>query len=450
MNFLQYLVSRFGMHGLSRKSWRIKLLLIGMLCWGPPGFAGTGPTNNSPQLQPTVFFPKTSFTPEDLAVIVNDHDPLSVEIAQYYKAKRGIPDNNMIHITFTPGSTVMSQAEFAKIKALVDSKTPQRVQAFALTWTKPYRVDCMSITTAFAAGFDKKFCANGCAPTKPNPYFNSTSKVPYKNFKLRPTMSLAGVDFEEVKKLIDRGVLSDNTYPSGTGYLLDTTDKDRNVRAVQYDELLGYMDGIVKLERVKDNLIENKSDVLFYFTGIAAVAKLVSNRFIPGSIADHLTSAGGQLTDSGQMSSLRWLEAGASGTYGAVVEPCNYSAKFPHPGIVISRYTNGETLIEAYWKSIAMPGQGIFIGEPLANPYGGNKILFTKGVLTIHTQSLAPGLYALLGADSGVGPYHLVLKDIRIGLGMQEISLNNANNLYYRIVPELVRNSFKAPSSRSP
>ena len=36
---------------------------------------------------------------------------------------------------------------------------------------------------------------------------------------------------------------------------------------------------------------------------------------------------------------------------------------------VIRRYLAGETLIEAYWKSVEMPGQGIFVGEPLARPY---------------------------------------------------------------------------------
>ena len=87
-------------------------------------------------------------------------------------------------------------------------------------------------------------------------------------------------------------------------------------------------------------------------------------------MADHLTSSGGNLTGNGdQMSSLRWLEAGATGSYGTVVEPCNYLAKFPHPGIAIARYVNGETLIEAYWKSVAWPGEGIFIGEPLAAPF---------------------------------------------------------------------------------
>jgi hypothetical protein len=73
------------------------------------------------------------------------------------------------------------------------------------------------------------------------------------------------------------------------------------------------------------------------------------------------------------MSILRWLEAGATGSYGAVVEPCNFPGKFPSPGVAIRHYLRGESLIEAYWKSVAMPGQGIFVGEPLAAPYRGQR-----------------------------------------------------------------------------
>jgi uncharacterized protein (TIGR03790 family) len=68
---------------------------------------------------------------------------------------------------------------------------------------------------------------------------------------------------------------------------------------------------------------------------------------------------------------LRWLDAGATASYGTVVEPCAFPQKFPHPAVVIDHYTRGETLIEAYWKSVAWPGQGLFVGEPLASPYAG-------------------------------------------------------------------------------
>jgi hypothetical protein len=53
-----------------------------------------------------------------------------------------------------------------------------------------------------------------------------------------------------------------------------------------------------------------------------------------------------------------------------VLEPCNFPQKFPNPGIVMSYYLQGDRLIEAYWKSVEQPGQGIFIGEPLARPFG--------------------------------------------------------------------------------
>jgi uncharacterized protein (TIGR03790 family) len=101
------------------------------------------------------------------------------------------------------------------------------------------------------------------------------------------------------------------------------------------------------------------------------VPDLRSNRFLPGAIGDHLTSAGGDLLGDSQMSILDWISAGATGSYGTVVEPCNFPGKFPDVPVLLRHYLEGETLIEAYWKSVAMPGQGIFVGEPLARPYPG-------------------------------------------------------------------------------
>jgi uncharacterized protein (TIGR03790 family) len=124
-----------------------------------------------------------------------------------------------------------------------------------------------------------------------------------------------------------------------------------------------------KLHVLRQDSLQYRNDVMFYFTGLATVPAIDSNTYLPGAIADHLTSAGGRLTDSAQMSSLRWLEAGTTCSYGSVTEPCNYVEKFPRPNVVIDRYLNGETLLEAYWKSVQWPGQGLFIGEPLAAPF---------------------------------------------------------------------------------
>jgi uncharacterized protein (TIGR03790 family) len=312
----------------------------------------------------------TRLGPEELAVIVNDADPISVKVAEYYISRRLIPKPNVIHVSFTPGQLTMKFAEFKKVKAMVDAATPPNVQAYALTWTIPYGVECMSITSAFAMGFDDGgYCSAGCKPTKLNPYFNSNSHRPYDDYHIRPTMSLVGMNFEQVKALIDRGITSDFTFPKGVGYLVSTTDKARNVRAFFYPEIIQKLGGIADLHLVTADFIKNKKGILYYFIGAMEVKALDSLQFLPGAIADHLTSTGGQLTNSSQMSSLRWLEAGVTGSYGNITEPCNYPHKFPHPGIVISHYYHGESLIEAYWKSVAWPSQGIFIGEPLATPF---------------------------------------------------------------------------------
>jgi len=317
----------------------------------------------------TLTRPAQALDAPGLAIIVNTQDPLSVRIGEYYAARRRILFQNIIKVSFTPDDPVMTRDEFMRIKTEVDKQTLPHVQAYALTWAAPYRVDCMSITSAFAFGFNADYCADGCRLTRPNPYFNSPSRLPFAHFRIRPAMAIAATSFEQAKALIDRGVESDGTAPSGTGYLLSTSDRARNVREMDYDRAERILRRRVAGRRHKQDKLENRDDVLFYFTGKDRVDGLQTLRFLPGAVADHLTSTGGMLTDSSQMSALRWLEAGATGSYGTVVEPCNLPPKFPQPSVVIAHYLLGETLIEAYWKSVLMPGQGIFIGEPLASPF---------------------------------------------------------------------------------
>jgi uncharacterized protein (TIGR03790 family) len=315
--------------------------------------------------------PLLALDAKHLAVIINTSDPLSVQVGEYYAAQRRISFQNIIRVAFPPGQTVLSRQEFEEIKQVVDKKALPVVQAYALTWAAPYRVECMSITSAFAFGYDPAFCEPGCKPTRPSPYFNSRAKLPFSQLAMRPSMSIAATSFAQAKALIDRGVKADGQFPAGAAYLLSTSDSARNVRSPFYPAVQRVVDGRIPVFVLKRDSLKYVTDILFYFTGMYAVDGLQTLQFVPGALADHLTSSGGQLTDqgTGQMSALRWLEAGATGSYGAVVEPCNLTQKFPNPALVAANYLNGDTLIEAYWKSVAMPGQGVFIGEPLATPF---------------------------------------------------------------------------------
>jgi len=316
-----------------------------------------------------VFPLKAEVNNQSLAVLVNDNDPESVEIARYYQNVRQIPDQNIIHLHFKAGLNSLNEHQFHNIEIQLKNRVPNNIQAYALAWRKPWRVQCMSITSAFSLGFNKHYCAKGCSKTKPVEYFNSEGNLPYIDFNIRPSMMLSAKNLNGVKRLIDRGVSSDYTRPKGTAYLLSTNDKNRNVRAINYRGIKRSMNSLFNINIIQADAVKDKKDVLFYFTGRKSVKWINDNRYLPGSIADHLTSLGGHLFGGSQMSALKWIDAGVTGTYGTVVEPCNFLQKFPNPGIVIQKYLSGNSLIEAYWKSVQMPGQGVFIGEPLASPF---------------------------------------------------------------------------------
>lgn len=245
------------------------------------------------------------------------------------------------------------------------------MQALALSWTYPFRVGCMSVTSAFAFGYAPRYCAQGCKPTAPNPYYDAATSAPWDELRIRPAMLIAADSVGAAKRLIERGRAGDGsglTRP-GRAYLVVTADRARSTRAGAFPALRAALGDRLPIEIVQTEGIRGRDDVRFYFTGTARVPYLDTLEFLPGALADHLTSAGGVLNGTHQMSVLRWLEAGATASYGTVVEPCNFPQKFPNPAIVIRRYLDGETALEAYWKSVAWPGQGLFVGEPLARPF---------------------------------------------------------------------------------
>src|SRR5205807_8481139 len=93
------------------------------------------------------------------------------------------------------------------------------------------------------------------------------------------------------------------------------------------------------------------------------------NEFVPGAIADNLTSYGGIIFGpNDQTSLLPFLYAGASMSYGTVIEPCNYLEKFPSPQSYFYQ-ARGFSLAESYYQSVTNPYQGLIVGEPLSAPF---------------------------------------------------------------------------------
>jgi uncharacterized protein (TIGR03790 family) len=334
-----------------------------MLLWGT---CATAAQPSAAKLRPGAGSP--GIGPATLAVVIDSADPLSEAIGRYYAQRRGIPAANIVRVPFDDHRETMPADEFLALKALVDARLPAGIQAYALTWREPFRVGCMSMTAAFAFGVDRRYCASGCRTTQPSGYYDSSSRSPFDDLHIRPAMVLAAASFADARALIDRGVRSDGSRPRGTAYLVISGDRSRDARVPEYAIAQRRLSGRLNLQ-IDNAPVVDRGDVLFYFIGAVRVSGLSSDRFLPGAVADHLTSTGGNLMGGTQMSALAWLQAGATGSYGTVVEPCNFTAKFPDVALLMQRYLEGETLIEAYWKSVAMPGQGIFIGDPLAAPF---------------------------------------------------------------------------------
>jgi len=78
-----------------------------------------------------------------------------------------------------------------------------------------------------------------------------------------------------------------------------------------------------------------------------------------------------------------------------------------------------------------MPGQGLFIGEPLARPFAGVAHHAHDGGLTLAARLLAPGDYEMQAAPSMMGPYRSVGR-VRIGWGASELKLDRVPPAYYR------------------
>ena len=424
---------------------------------GAGGNVGGGSGGGTPDAGAPTWVLEPTLGAAELGVLVNVNDAKSVLIADRYVQARGIPARNVVHLAFDAG-TVLSAAAFAPLKQAADAVALDAgLQAWAITWTTPYRVDCMSIGTAFAAGFDAGFCSTPCTATttlrtyddEGQPDAGRSAHRPFDSFGVRPTMMLAtGPDAGTALDLIARGVAADGTNPRGTGYFYRTADVNRSVRWSEflYSTLPQWAnDGGLDLTYVDVSsdggvsALANTTGVLFYFQGLASVPNLTTLAYRPGAVADHLTSYGGQVPTSGQMSILRWIEAGATASYGTVVEPCNYTQKFPNTTVLLSHYYRGESIIEAYWKSVQMPGEGLFIGEPLARPWQPDTTWDgATRTATLHTTAMKPGFkYSVEAAPGPAGPWTRVLQGLTVSRhDRATVTVQPATAAFYRLVRE--------------
>ncbi|AYD00586.1 TIGR03790 family protein [Neorhizobium sp. NCHU2750] len=319
---------------------------------------------------PLVSPQQTVLTPATLGVIVNLNDPDSVALGDYYVKARGIPRANIIglqlpRVNFVAGH--LFRREFAVLQA---SPRYRSFGGFALAFDRPYRVDAnQSITSAFTQGLTDIAWKGVCNITEENP---DRGRMAGEPLLLKPAFLLdGGAGLHSSLDLVDRGLSADVSEPNAKILLATTSDPARSIpRKASMERATRDLPDFVELRDFPDQLVITPDPVIGLQTGLAVWKTLASLRFLPGAYVDHLTSSGGALNDNrGQTTAAQIIAAGATASFGTVREPCNFPPKFPDPERMAKNYLGGDTLLEAYWKSIDWTTEGLFLGEPLARPF---------------------------------------------------------------------------------
>jgi uncharacterized protein (TIGR03790 family) len=328
----------------------------------------------------------------NVVVVVNQNSPNSVRLGNDYCEKRGVPPQNLFRMTgWTGGVGVWSRAECEAnlrdplLSMLTLSGLTNQVQYVLLSMDIPYRIveaDSANSTTSFLFyGFKTNSpVMQEDIPTCSLPDFSSNSfaflEAPFEQAKPNTaptnsflTLMLTDSTLAQAEAVLARGVISDSSFPTQAVFLEKTGDLDRSVRFFSFDNTIfdSRIRGNSSVIRISSDFtaFENIGGLNTGFQNLS----LPSNAFVPGAIGDSLTSYGGVLFEpNDQTTLLTFLNAGAAGSYGTIVEPCNYLEKFPDP-LVFFYQTRGFNLAEAYYSSILNPYQGLIVGEPLSAPF---------------------------------------------------------------------------------
>jgi uncharacterized protein (TIGR03790 family) len=360
----------------------------------------------------------------NVVVVANQQSPASLELANYYLQRRQVPPQNLVRINWTGGNVQWSWAEFADhlLTPLTNSIAVRglsnQIELVVLSTDIPYRVyrggdaelaGVNSTTSALFYGFkpdgppEQLGLPASCnlPDTASNSY--AASELPFTKLQhggFLATM-ITSSNLAQAKQTIDIGIASDGSFPLHPVYLAKSSDRLRNLRYWTFDDavidtlLLGYP----TLIRTNSDLVEILRPASGYSGGLAAFSAS-AGLFVPGAMADQLTSYAGMLFEpNDQTTVLAFLNASASGSYGTIIEPCSHLEKFPSPRNYFYQ-ARGFNLAESYYQSITVPYQGLIVGEPLAAPFAvrasGSWLApangtVLKGVTNLSVHFTAPG-----------------------------------------------------------
>ena len=329
----------------------------------------------------------------NVVVVVNQSSTNSVQLGNYYCERRGVPPQNLLRINWTGDNINWTRSDFETnlfnplVAVLANRGLINQVDYVVLSMDIPYRVTDGSAppaagvnatTSALFYGFKSDQGQSSCGlPSGTTNWYAGSEGIFRQTPPISATsnawlvMMLTSTNLAQAKVVVDCGVTSDYTFPTQTVMLAKSpVDRLRRVRLYVFDNavLNVRLRGNMAIARTNADTPLGMGTLLGYEGGDQVVS-LAAGIFAPGAMADNLTSYSGFLFENvGHTTAMDFLNSGATASYGTIVEPCAYLAKFPNAQNYFYQ-ARGFSVAESYYMSVTNPYQGVLVGEPLAAPF---------------------------------------------------------------------------------
>jgi uncharacterized protein (TIGR03790 family) len=316
-------------------------------------------------------------------VIVNQMSSNSCELGNYYCERRQVPPQNVLPIAWPGGNVSWTNGDFQTslltplLAMLSARRLTNQIDYVVLSMDIPFQtlngstVNSTTSTLFYGlkndTGSGSQGVANSYAASEQVFRQASPASAPGYSFL---TCMITSDTLADAEHLVDQGVAGDGTFPPKPVVLAKSSDTLRNVRYQEFDNAIfnTRIRGLCSLVRTNSDSPLGQTNLLGYETGVASFS-ISPGTFVPGAIADSMTSFGGIIFGpNGQTSLLAFINAGAAGSYGTVVEPNSNAQKFPNSQVYFYQ-SRGFSLAESYYQSLGLPYEGLIVCEPLAAPF---------------------------------------------------------------------------------
>ncbi|MBI5773062.1 MAG: TIGR03790 family protein [Verrucomicrobia bacterium] len=424
--------------------------------------------------------------PQNVLLIVNGQSQASLEIASHYQQLRNLPEDNILHLAGSNTAAFYTGGDLRRTLTVASFRTnvlwpalnylrarglSNQVDYLVYSTDIPTRIDCaaesnvtsvagasvfsLTAMSAFADLVEGVNTSSNAAGTAVQAFrgftYNSNSPATFTTNVTHATVWAAsptrqyynstllgwthwfGNTTDELKAYLTRARAADGTRPTGTIYMDDNADVRGQTRRSQFagtsNELaaLGIASFIITNNPAPYSIV-NRPDILGAVMGAAAPLVPAGSTYLPGSIAESLTSFSGILDNSGigQFRMSQHLGVGVAGTSGTITEPFAISGKFP-AARMHAHYARGATLGEAFTLSVQTPYHLLVMGDALCRPHARIPSVTLGGVVeggvVSNTITLTPG--ATTTATNGIAGYDLFVD----GLLRQSIALGGNASL---------------------